>query len=142
MNDMESELAFVRERRRILRGVLKKPEADIDRVQRIQRQMELRLLDRVTVEVTEGKALRTLQSWRQHLGQQLAAYKQATRREQNIADDWYRSSVEEKEQTSKPQSPSLGIRITASNNQQFIIDDRYLEMMDNLIVRLQKWLEN
>lgn len=142
MSSVESELAFVHERRQILQEILEKPEADIERVQRIQRQRELRLLDRIAAEVAEGKVLKTVRSWRQYLGQQLAAHKQATRAEQNIADEWYRLPYEEKERTPKPKSPSLGIRITASNDQQFVIDDQYLAMMDDLISRLKKWLGN
>lgn len=134
-----SALEFVEARREILQTMLGDPAADIERTQRMQLQREMRLLDRIRKEVSEDKVLDTLQSWRKYLGEQLADHKRRTRAEQQAADRWYRLSREEKRKVKRPKSPSLGIRVKAADGEHYVIDDRYLAMMDDLIARLQKW---
>lgn len=132
-------LEFVEARREILQRMLADPEADIERTQRVHYQREMRLLDRVRKEVPDDKVLETLQSWRKYLGERLADHKRQTRVEQQAVDKWYRLSKEEKRTTKRPKSPPLGIRLKAADGEHYVIDDRYLAMMDDLIARMQKW---
>ena len=139
MTEDSSELEFVRERRLILQEWLADPKADIERIQRIQLQREMRLLDKIRAEVPEGKVLITLRLWRSSLGEKLRIHKQNTRQQQQIADEWYRLPYEEKQRIPKPDSPTPGVKVMAASGEQFIIDDRYLATLDDLISRLEKW---
>jgi hypothetical protein len=139
MNQGTSELEYIRERRSILQEWLEDPKADIERVRRIQLQRELRLLDKIRAEVPEGKVLSTLQLWRSSLGEKLRVHRQQTKKQQRIVDEWYRLPDEEKQTTPKPEAPALGVEVTAASGEQYIIDDRYLATLDDLISRLEKW---
>jgi hypothetical protein len=139
---MISEREFVQARFEIVKDRLEDQCADIERLDRIQLQREYRLLGKVLHEVKEGHVLQALDQWRIYFGQELAQHKAANRAQQEAYDSWWRQSPDERSQTSKPEPPSLGVQVTSRDGQVFVIDDRYLAMMDDLIVRLEKWLDD
>ncbi|MEW5989364.1 MAG: hypothetical protein AB1791_22275 [Chloroflexota bacterium] len=136
---MTSDKAFVRQRFAIVEVRLK---TDLERQERIQLQREHRLLGKLLDEAAEGQVLRTLQAWRRYLGGAFAQYRQAHRTEREVFDNWWRLPADQRADTPKPESPSLGTEVTDRNGYVWIVDDRFLAMMDDLIARLRKWLEN
>lgn len=139
---MVSEREFAQARFHIVKERLEDRSADIERLDRIQLQREYRLLGKVLHEVKEGHVLRALKQWRTNFGQALAQHKAAHRAQQEAYDSWWRLSPDKRSQTSKPEPPSLGVQVTSQDEQVFVIDDRYLAMMDDLIARLEKWLDD
>ncbi|MCA9926066.1 MAG: hypothetical protein KC421_27030 [Anaerolineales bacterium] len=137
---MTNEQVFVKERFLIVKARLENPNADIEPPIRMRLQREHRLLDRLRHEVPEGEVLATLTDWRVFLGSKLVAHKKATRAQQEAYDAWLRLPRHRKEEVRQPERPSLGTTVKDANGYSWVIDDRFLLMMDDLINRLQKWL--
>lgn len=137
---MTDEQTFVRERFFIVKERIEDVNAVIDPPIRLRLQREYRLLGKVRAQVAEGEVLATLTDWRTFLGSRLAAYKKATRAQQEAYDAWLRLPRHKKERMRMPERPSLGTIVKDANGHTWVIDDRFLLMMDDLIHRLQKWL--
>ena len=67
-------------------------------------------------------------------------YRSASRPHQQAYDAWLRLPPDERRRVPEPPRPSLGIFIEDKNGQKWVVDGRYLAMMDDLIGRLRKWL--
>ena len=59
----------------------------------------------------------------------------------NTADDYWRlPAIEREEAVKPPKNPSIGIEVTDAHGEIWVIDDRYIMMMDRVIEQLQRWL--
>jgi len=135
---MQSELDFARKRFAIVkerRDRIDEMMVDtahlVNRKEMIAVRREYRLLGKILAEVPEGSVLRALQQWRERHCHELQAHKRRTRAAQNAADDYWRLPAIERETAGKPpQNPSVGIKITDAHGEIWVIDDRYIMMMD------------
>lgn len=139
---MVSDKEFVRQRFYIVKERLEDPAAVIERQDRIQLQREYRMLGKLLDEAGEGSVLNLLETWRSYLGTELGQHKSARRSQQDAYRNWQRPPPGQQNKISKPQSLSLGAEVTDKNGYVWVVDDRFLMMMDDLIVRLQRWLDN
>ena len=137
---MPAEIEFCRQRFRIVKEQLEDPTSALEREDRLRLEREGRLLGHVLYELKEGQVLSALESWRSRFGRELSKHKSATRPGQQAYDTWLRLPHKERHRIPQPPRPSLGIVIEDKNGQKWVIDDRYLAMMDDLIGRLKMWL--
>ena len=138
---MTTEVEFVQARLQIISERLDEDDSDIEPMQRLRMEREQRLLRRVKSELPEGEVLQTLKDWRTFLGFELQDHKIATRAQMRKYERWRRLSRSQREVTPQPERPPIGTTSTDKNGDIWVIDDRFLAMMDDLIKRLQKWLE-
>ena len=144
---MNSELEFVRERFAIVKDKRQRiNQLNINAPQKVERtemiavRREYRLLGKILDEVPEGKVLEALKCWREKHGKDLHQHKLNTRAVQNTADNYWRMPAIEREGLTPPKNPSIGIRITDLHDNVWVIDDRYIMMMDRIIDQLERWL--
>lgn len=137
---MNYEKQFLSERFAIVCAELEDPNVDMEREDRIRLQRERRLLGKLLAEVPEGKALAALKQWRAVFGKKLAEHRRRTVARQKAYDEWCQLPNDMKRKTPKPNPPSLGTRVNDRNGYTWVVDDRFLAMVDDLIERLGKWL--
>jgi hypothetical protein len=148
---MPSERAFLRQRLAIVEHWLERPgefvRAGKGRVRRrtrlsserdITREREARLLRKLLARAREGQALAMLTAWRRQLGQFLLEHRQRYRKMQEVYDAWWRLPPHQREDIPKPPRPPSA-RYVDQDGAPWIIDDRFLALLDDLIDRLQKW---
>lgn len=136
---MASEKEFVQQRFQIVTERLDDPNAQIERVDRIQLQRERRLFGKLLAAVPEGKVLQTLKQWRQYLGESLLDHKQNRRKQKINYHAWKRKR---RKGDPKPDLISVGAKVTDKSGYTWVIDDRYLAMMDDSLTRLERWLNS
>jgi hypothetical protein len=148
---MASEHAFLRQRLALVEGWLANPDrefvpADEGRVRRRTRPAsrqdltygrEARLLRKLLARTGEGQVLTTLRAWRSGLGEFLRSHRQRYKRMQDAYDAWWRLPRDERRSVPKPPRPPSA-RYTDVDGAPWIIDDRFLALLDDLIERLQK----
>jgi hypothetical protein len=139
-NVMPTELEFTQIRLRLVQERMDDPEAQIEPKKRLALQREFHLLQKVLDELPEGEVLLSLEAWRIYLGKALADHKIRYRTQQEAFDRWLRLSKNRREQLPKPEPPPLGIRVPDHKGNMWVIDDRFLAMMDDLNRRLRRWL--
>lgn len=150
---MASEHAFLRQRLALVEGWLSNPDrefipAEGNRVRRRTRpahrqdltyKREARLLRKLLARTREGQALTTLKAWRHHLGGFLREDRKEHADMQNIFDAWWQLPWDERQAIPKPIQPPSA-RYIDSDGAPWIVDDRFLSLLDDLIEGLQKWL--
>ena len=150
---MASEHAFLRQRLALVERWLANPDrefvpADKGRVRRRTRPVgrqdltykrEARLLRKLLARTREGQVLTTLEVWRSDLGEFLREHHQQYEEMQDAYDAWWRLPRDERGSVSKPARPPSA-RYIDVDGAPWIIDDRLLALLDDLIERLQKWL--
>lgn len=140
---MENEREFARERFAIVKRRLEDPVTHIERLDRIQLEREYRLLGRVLHEVEEGQILKTLEAWRHSLGGQLATYcREVLPSIRQRHEQWQQLPPTRREQVHEPPRPVVSTTVTDRNGYKWVIDDRFLLMMDDVIARLRRWLKS
>lgn len=138
---MENEREFARERFQIVRKRLNDPAA-IERLDRIQLEREYRLLGKVLDEIEEGQILKTLEAWRRFLGGELAKYtRQVLPGIRQAHEEWRSLPPSRREFVPEPPRPIASNTVTDRNGYKWVIDDRFLLMMDDVIERLRRWME-
>lgn len=145
---MPLELEFTRERFAIVKArreridiLMIEAAHKVDRQELIAVRREYRLLGKILTELPEGSVLRALQQWRERHCQKLLIHKRRTREAQNAADDYWRLPTNKREAAGRPPSnPSVGIELKDAHGEIWVIDDRYIIMMDRMIEQLQRWL--
>jgi len=138
---MTNERDYIRERVQIVKRRLDNPAAQMERIDRIQLEREHRLLGKVLDEVEEGQVLPALQAWRRFLGSELADYsRRVLPGVRRAHDEWLRLPPGRRDETPEPPRPVLATTATDRNGYTWVIDDRFLLMLDGVIERLGKWL--
>jgi hypothetical protein len=108
---------------------------------REQLQREHRLLGKVLDEVPEGKVLRALEQWRRQFRAELTEHKKTSLPAQmHWYREWQSLPAQEKLWHAEPHYPELEIKIRDRSGYVWIIDPRFLELMDSVIERLKQWL--
>ena len=152
-NLMASERAFLRQRLALVERWLANPDREFipagkrrvrRRTQPASRQdltykREARLLRKLLARVREGQVLTTLIAWRCELGEFLREHRQQHKEMQDAYDDWWQLPWGERGSVPKPPRPPSA-RYVDANGAPWIIDDRFLTLLDDLVERLQMWL--
>lgn len=107
---------------------------------RIQLQREHRLLGKILAEVDEVQVRLTLQAWCAFLGGKLAGHREQTRAQQNAYDRWWRLPEDKRDWRQKPDPPALGVEVKDRSGHTWVVDDRLLLMLDDLLRRLDMWM--
>ena len=150
---MASEHAFLRQRLALVEHRLAERHrdsilSDTTRVRRLGRHVghhdltykrEARLLRKLLARTREGQVLTALKVWRRHLGIYLREHRQQYKEMQDAYDAWWRLPRDERGRVPKPPKPPSA-RYTDVGGTVWIIDDRFLTLLDDLMQRLQKWL--
>jgi hypothetical protein len=150
---MALEHAFLRQRLALVERWLANPDrefipADRGRIRRRTRPVsrqdltckrEARLLRKLVARTREGTVLETLKAWRCQLGGFLREHRQRHKEMQDAHDAWWRLPRDEQGSVPKPPRPPSA-RYIDVDGAPWIIDDRFLALLDDLVERLQKWL--
>lgn len=152
---MPSEHEFVRLRiQRVERQLQQEPsELVFDRAGRGRRRLagdsgtreesvykrEVRLLRHILAVTQEGQVLSSLTAWRRRFGDLLDQHRQKYRAMQDAYDDWWRLPFQQRQHMPQPPRPPLAHYID-QRGQDWIIDERFLQILDDLRERLGKWM--
>lgn len=150
---MASDHAFLRQRLTMVESWLSNPDREFvpagkHRVRRRTRpgsrqnltyRREARLLCKLLTQTREGQVLTALQAWRRDLGQFLRKHRQRYKEMQDAYDSWWQLPWNERQRTPEPARPPSARYIDVAGAP-WIIDDRFLALLDDLIERLQKWI--
>ena len=151
---MPSERAFLRRRLALVEQWLANPGREFTyagkgRVRRrtrpsncrdITHEREARLLRKLLARTREGQVLTTLKVWRRQLGAFLAKHRRRYRKMLEAYDAWWDLSPRQRENVPQPPRPPSA-RYIDKAGAPWIIDDRFLALLDDLIRRLQRWLD-
>lgn len=149
---MSSEHVFLRYRLALVERRLANPDSEFiydgkGRVRRrtrvagqrdITREREARLLRKLLARTSDGQVLTTLGAWRRQLGEFLIEHRQRYKEAQEAYDAWWRLPRHQREGVPRPPRPPSA-RYIDQDGAPWIIDDRFLALLDDLIERLQKW---
>lgn len=152
---MASEHEFIRLRLDRVERQLKRPEsaviyeghgrgrrrtsADVDNRQDNLYKREARLLRHILTHTREGQVRHALRGWRDKFGRFLTDHRERYRAMQDAYDTWWSLPVGHREVTLKPPRPPLA-RYTDQSGDEWIIDDKFLIILDDISDRLDKWL--
>ena len=100
---------------------------------------EARLLRKLLACTREGQLLTTLKAWRSGLGEFLRGHRRQYKEMQDAYDAWLRLPRDERSSMPKPPEPPSA-RYVDVDGAPWIIDDRFMALLDDLVERLQKWL--
>jgi hypothetical protein len=153
-NLMASERAFLRQRLALVERWLANPDREFipaakgrvrRRTQPASRQdltykREVRLLRKLLARVRKGQVLTTLMAWRCELGEFLREHRQQHKEMQGAYDAWWELPWPERQRAPQPPRPPAA-RYVDADGAPWIIDDRFLVLLDDLVERLQKWLD-
>jgi len=152
---MPSEHAFLRQRLELVEHWLANPDREVipagrgrvrlrtrpaDR-QDLTYKREARLLRKLLADTGEGLVLQTLLAWRRQLGEFLTEYRRKTKTMQDASDAWWELPRDEREFIPRPPRPPSA-RYVDRDGAPWIIDDRFLALLDDLIERLEKWSQD
>lgn len=98
---------------------------------------EERLLRKLLISTKEGQVRKTLKNWRQEFGEFYNNHKQKYSPTQKKVDAWF--ALPPSQRPYKPQEPPPPLYKDKSG-QKWLIDDRFLKQVDELIRRLDLWL--
>jgi hypothetical protein len=81
-----------------------------------------------------------LKGWRWQLGQFLLEHRLCYQDIQDAYDTWWQLPPRQRDKTPQPPQPPPA-RFLDHNGTPWIVDDRFLALLDDLAERLQRWLE-
>lgn len=151
---MASEHAFLRQRLALVERWLADPDRDFvyegegrghyrtepSSRRDVTHEREARLLRKLLARTREGQVLTTLIAWRRQLGDSLAEHRRQYKEMQEAYDAWWRLPPYQRERMRRPPRPPSA-RYIDQDGAPWIIDDRFLALLDDLAERLQKWLD-
>lgn len=101
---------------------------------------EARLLRKLLAQSKEGQILAMLSAWRRQLGSFLREHRNRYEAEQDAWDHWWELPRDKRAEVPQPPQPPSA-RYVDRDGAPWIIDDRFLALLDDLIDRLRKWLD-
>ena len=153
---MPSEYEFIRLRLNMIERQLQSPrseyiytgdgrgrrrtEADVDTRQEKLYQREARLLRHILAHIPDGLVRQALSGWQSKFGTFLARHRERYSAQQDSYDAWWRLPPHERARMPRPPRPPLA-RFTDQLGQEWIIDDTFLRILDDISARLDKWIE-
>jgi len=102
----------------------------------LTRKREARLLRKLLSQTKEGQVLRTLEAWKGQLRTFMAGHRQQYKEMQDAYDAWWQLPLYQRERLPRPPEPPPP-RYVDADGAPWIVDDRFLALFDDLIVRLQ-----
>jgi hypothetical protein len=150
---MPSDLAFLRQRLAFVERWLANPDqpsapirsgrlhppAETSSRPDLTYKREARLLRKLLARSREGHVLTTLQAWRRQLGGFLREHRNLYKAEQDAWDQWWELPRDKRVDVPKPPRPPSA-RYVDRDGAPWIVDDRFLALLDDLVERLNKWL--
>lgn len=100
---------------------------------------EARLLRHVLAVTHDGQVLTALAQWRTRFGALLAEHRHRHRAMQDQHDAWWALPPYQRARIPQPPRPPLAY-YHDQNGQKWILDDRFLPLLDDLHERLTKWM--
>jgi hypothetical protein len=100
---------------------------------------EARLLRKLLTQCREGQVLATLRVWSRQLRSFLREHRNHYEAEQDAWDQWWELPRDKRAEVPQPPRPPSA-RYVDRDGAPWIIDDRFLALLDDLIERLNKWL--
>ncbi|MFC2029386.1 hypothetical protein ACFLWA_01510 [Chloroflexota bacterium] len=150
---MASEHACLRQRLALVESWLSDPDreffpVDKGRVPRrttparhqdITYRREARLLRNLLARTREGQVLTMPKAWRIHLGRFLREHRKVYSEMLDTYDAWWQLPWDERQSVPMPIEPPWA-RYIDYDGAPWIVDDRFLALLDDLAERFQKWL--
>lgn len=100
---------------------------------------EARILEKLSLEVKEGKIQRALISWRQLLGEDFKKHKEYYHDMQEAHDVWLQYSWPTRIDIPEPPIPP-DCEVTDRQGHTWVVDDGLLNVFDDVVKRLEKWI--
>lgn len=101
---------------------------------------EARLLRKLLAQSKEGQVLTALKAWRRQLGSFLGEHRSRYHAEQDAWEQWWGMPRDKRAEIPQPPRPPSA-RYVDRDGAPWIIDDRVLALLDDLVERLNKWLD-
>jgi hypothetical protein len=100
---------------------------------------EARLVRHILAITRDGQVLTALATWRARFGTILSEHRQKYRTLQERYDSWWALPPHQRERMPQPSRPPPA-QYTDQTGHDWIIDDRFLHILDDLRERLAKWM--
>lgn len=100
---------------------------------------EARILEKLLVEVDEGKIHRALVSWRKILGEEFKKHKEHYHDMQEAHDAWLQYPWPTRIEIPEPLIPP-NCEVTDRQGHTWVVDDELLSVFDDILKRLEKWM--
>lgn len=100
---------------------------------------EARILEKLSNEVEEGKIQQALTSWRKLLGNEYRKHKEYYRDMQEVYEAWLKYPWPTRIEIPEPPLPP-DCEIADRHGHTWIVDDELLNVFDDLVKRLEKWM--
>ncbi len=104
----------------------------------VDHEREARLLRKLQRRASEGCVLSTLTVWREQLGKFLWDHRQCHKEMQDVYDAWRELPLYQRENTPQPPQPPPA-RYVDKEGESWIVDDRFLALLDALAGRMRIW---
>jgi hypothetical protein len=101
---------------------------------------EARLLYHVNKHVAEGQVHLALRQWRTKFGAYLAEHRERHKKMIEAYDNWWTLPYAKRARIPQPARPPQAI-YTDQSGDTWVIDDKFLLMLDDLTSKLEKWLQ-
>ena len=102
---------------------------------------EARLIEKMLLQVEEGKVSKALGSWRKSLGEKLLKHREYYRPMQEAYDHWLSLPFPTRIEIPEPPPPPE-FNIVDSQGYEWIVDEQLLKVIDDVNERLKKWIES
>lgn len=100
---------------------------------------EARILEKLSLEVEEGKIHRALGLWRKTLGEEFKKHKEHFHDMQEAHDAWLQYPWPTRIEIPEPPIPP-NCEVTDRQGHAWVVDDELLSVFDDLQKRLEKWI--
>ncbi len=117
----------------------RRPASDSGTREESSYKREIRLLHHILAVTRDGQVMPALTTWRARFGRILSEHRQQYRTVQEQYDVWWALPPYQRERRPQPPRPPLAHH-RDQTGQDWIIDDRFLHLLDDLHERLTKWM--
>lgn len=100
---------------------------------------EARILEKLSLEVEEGKIQKALTSWRKRLGEEFKKHREYYREMQEAHDKWMQYPWPTRIEIPEPPMPPE-CEVTDRLGHTWVVDDELLDVLDDIKMRLEKWM--
>jgi hypothetical protein len=99
------------------------------------------LLEKLLVQVNEGKISKAISDWRKFLGEKLRLHREHYRQMQVVYEDWLSLPFPTRIEVPEPPLPP-DLEILDSQGHEWIVDEQLLAVLDDVSARLKIWIES
>lgn len=150
---MSADIEFIQQRLALVQQELSQPSGHLcrgeDRGQAHQSdvswrtiayQREARLLHKLRIRARPGGVISLLRTWRQQMGQFALEYRNRNKEITRAHDEWAEAPFHVRTRIPEPPKPPAPRYVDCEGNR-WIVDDAFVALLDDLIQRLGKWLD-